>query len=264
MLRRSILFLVSLLLLGACSYPSFEVPAKEYRSRVKTLGVLPLLVDAESDIHHPQRDQVVALLERDSEGVSRRLAEMLRAQKSYFDVRQLQASPRTLFAELVSGSRASGEGSALRLDYGFRGDAAARLTQENGVDALLVLVLHGVVRSERRWDRAALAVTYLDTPTNLVTVSAYVIDATGQPLWKLSGERAGTFLDLQYPDFDEAYYNRSDQVPMRYLRLEGLERALAVKPEQTLPNETLTAPYWGLFRRIAADLDPGRPGLFRP
>jgi len=263
MIRGAVLFLGALLLLGACSYPSFEVPAKEYRSRVKTLGVLPLLVDAESDIHHPQRDQVVALLERHNDGVAGRLVEMLRAEKSYFDVRLLQEPPRSVFSELVSGSRVSGEGSALRLDYSFRGDTATRLTQAHGVDALLVLVLHGVVRTERRWDRAALAVTYLDTPANLVTVSAYVIDASGQPLWKLSAERAGTFLDLQYPDFDEAYYNRGDQVPMRYLRLEGLERALEVKPEQALPNETLAGPYWGLFRRIAADLDPGHPGLFR-
>jgi len=255
--------LIVLLFLGACSYPSFNLPEKEYREKVRTLGVLPLLVDARSDIHHPQPEKVVELLEQFNQTANNRLVQMLRKQEGYFDVRLVNEESRRLFDELVSGSQVSGKGNRLRLDYNFREDTAARLMDAHRVDGLLVVVQHGVVRTERRWDRAALSVTYLDAPMNLVTVSAYVLDAQGNKLWQLSAERAGTFLDLQYPDFDEAYYNRSENVAMKYLRLEGLSKALAAKSEQTLPSETLSEPYWSLFRRIVADLDPGRPGLFR-
>ncbi|PLX98018.1 MAG: hypothetical protein C0624_14885 [Desulfuromonas sp.] len=263
MIARWWLVPIVLLLVSGCSYPSFNVPAKEYRSKVRTLGVLPLLVDADSDIHHHQGAQVISLLESHNRAADMPLVEMLRNQKGYFDVRLLREDTRELFGQLVSGSQVSGQGAELRLDYDFRVDTAARLIDAHQVDALLVVVLHGIVRTERRWDRAALAVTYLDAPLNLVTVSAYVVDAQGGKLWQLSAERAGTFLDLQYPKFDEAYYNRSDQVATEYLRLEGLENALEVKSEQALPSETLAEPYWSLFRRIVADLDPGRPGLFR-
>jgi len=260
---RWFLLVLVLLWVSGCSYPSFNMPAKEYRSTVRTLGVLPLLVDADSDIHHPQGDKVVALLESYNGSATERLVEMLRAQKGYFDVRWVRESPRELFGNLVDGSRVSGQGEQVRLAYDFNVGTAARLIEAHKVDALLVLVMHGVVRTERRWDRAALAVTYLDAPINLVTVSAYVIDTEGTKLWELSAKRAGVFLDLQYTNFDESYYNRSEQVAMEYLRIEGLANALEVKSEQALPSETLSEPYWNLFRRIVADLDPGRPGLFR-
>jgi len=256
--------LVALLLCaGGCSQPAFNVPAKEYQSRVQTLGVLPLLVDAGSDIHHPRPEQVVELLRRDNASVTPRLVEMLRAQKSYFDVRLMSEAPQNVFDDLVAGSSVSGSGGTLRLGYSFRGDTAEQLARAHGVDAMLVVILHGVVRTERRWDRAALSVTYLDAPVNLVTVSAYVVAPSGQVLWQLAPERAGVFLDLQYADFDEAYYNKSEQVALKYLRIEGLDKALSEHSEQALPEETLGKPYWFLFRRIVADLDPGRPGLFR-
>lgn len=263
MLGRLLILLVVVLGLSACSYPSFNVPAKEYRSKVQTLGVLPLLVDAGSDIHHSKRDRVIELLNRKNQEAVQRLVEMLRAQKGYFDVRLLSGDPRFLYDELVAGSNVSGEGAQLHFDYAFHGDAAARLMEASQVDGLLVLVMHGVVRSERRWDRAALSVTYLDTPLNVVTVAGYVLDPSGNPMWTFSNKRAGAFLDLQYPDFDEAHYNRSEHVAMKYLRLEGVERALEVKSEQALPSETLSEPYWSLFRKVVADLDPERQGLFR-
>ena len=50
---------------------------------------------------------------------------------------------------------------------------------------------------------------------------------------------------------------------MKYLRIEGLDKTLAERSEKALPDETLGKPYWSLLRRIVADLDPGRPGLFR-
>lgn len=262
MLRHSVLLLV-LVFAGACSQPSFHIPAKEYRGRVQTLGVLPLLVDTGSDIHHPRSEQVMELLRRENEAATPRLVEMLRSQKGYFDVRLMGEAPQGVFDELIGSSTVAGVGDTLHLEYGFRSDTASQLASAHGVDAMLVVVLHGVVRTERRWDRAALSVTYLDTPVNLVTVSACVVDPAGQVLWQLPAEKAGVLLDLQYPDFDEAYYNRSDQVPMKYLRIEGLDKTLAERSEKALPDETLGKPYWSLLRRIVADLDPGRPGLFR-
>lgn len=81
---RRLLWVVMLFLLLVslgCANGVYNVPKEQYRSMVKTLGVLPLMVDSGSEIHHPETRQVIDLLSRLNRGKEDSLVELLRQKR---------------------------------------------------------------------------------------------------------------------------------------------------------------------------------------
>lgn len=253
-MRRALLFFLCFLLV-ACGHGRFKIPKEAYRQRVKTLGVLPLLLDEGSAVRHPEREELLALLRRHNAGKSERLVALLREGKGYFDIRSISGDPRSLFDSLVSGGTAVGQADRRYRSYRFRSEAVAELAAREVVDALLIVVMYGVERHERRWDRVP--TTYLEADYNSIVVTAAVVSPTGELLWEFPGMSDGPFLPLQYPDFDEAYYNRSDAVRIRYISLAGLERVLTEKERGLLARSDFPRRYRELFGEIVSALDPG-------
>lgn len=254
-MRRLALFLLPLLLFG-CGGGAYKMPREEYRERVKTLGVLPLMVDEESTIRYPQRQELVDLLRRHSSGREEKLAETVRESKSYFDVRVVPGDPRELFRRLVKGSSLRGQGDALYRRYQFDGAAAAEIASENRVDALLVVVLNGVERVEKRRDRGT-SLAYLEAPYNSIQTTSAVVLPSGELAWEHGGEPGEVFLPLQYPDFDEAHHNNTDAVKIKFVTLTGLERALTEPAKGMMVRVQYPGIYLVLFEKIASALDPG-------
>jgi hypothetical protein len=250
--------LFPILLIAGCA-GFFKVPQTEYRQKVQTLGVLPLLVDGNSVITHPDREAVMELLRRHSLNTHLRLIDILKEQKGYFDVRPVEGNPRELFRSLVISDALRGTGADIYRHYGFNSRIASELTEENVVDALLVIILHGEVRPAKRWDRRHLA--YLEAPYNEILTTAAVVMPSGEVVWEYPGVTDGAFLFLQYPDFDEAFYNRSDEVRIRYISLAGLDRTLGEADRSLLGRRTLPGRYRELFESLAAAL---KPGLLNP
>ncbi len=254
---RALFLLVLTLSLTACGAGSFKVNKEEYRQRVRTLGVVPLLVDANSHIEHPRSQEVVELLRRTSSGQSQHLVDMLKKEKGYFDVRSVSGGSGALFGSLIQGrSLQEGERGPYH-HYSFNVRTVAELTRRNTADALLIVVLNGAVRSEKRWDRTRLS--YLEAPFNSILATAAVVLPTGEILWEYQG--GGAFLNLQYPAFDEAYYNQSDEVPTRFISLAGLERHLESSGRKWMQETALPQPYLELFDQLATEL---KPGLLNP
>jgi len=241
--------------LAGCSSSLFKVPKDEYRQTVRTLGVLPLLVDGGSTITHPEREAVLALLRRSSAGREVRLLEMVRDSKNYFDVRPVAGDPQQLFADLVKTAGVCGSGESLARCYEFAPSGVAALAQRNVVDALLIVVLHGVERPEKRWDRRHL--NYLEASYNDIEATAAVVLPSGAVAWEYPGVGGDGFLPLQYPDFDEAYYNLTDAVRVKYITLGGLERALAEQGQGLFGKSVFPRRYEDLLAAIAAALQPG-------
>ncbi len=254
-MRRLVWFLLPLLLLG-CAGGAYKMPKEEYRERVRTLGVLPLMVDAGSTINHPERQQVIDLLRRQSAGKEDELIAMLRAQKGYFDVRGCKGDPQQLFARLVKGSSLRGKGASMYRRYQFDSAAAAELASSNVVDGLLVVILNGVERTETRRDRGPL-LAYLEAPYNSILVTAAVVLPSGEIAWESPSGPGENFLNLQYPAFDEAFYDKTDEVKIKYISLGGLERTLAEPDNALFGSKKLPRPYGGLFEKIAGALHPG-------
>lgn len=245
--------LFTILLMAGCA-GSFKVPEAEYRQRVQTLGVLPLLVDGNSAITHPDREAVVELLRRHSLDRHPRLIDILKEQKGYFDVRPVEGNPRELFRSLVKSDALRGTGADIRRRYDFNSRVASDLAEQNVVDALLVIVLHGEVRPAKRWDRRRLA--YLEAPYNEILATAAVVMSSGEVVWEYPVAADGAFLYLQYPDFDEAFYNKSDEVRIKYISLAGLDRTLGESDRSLFGRRVFPVKYRELFESVAAALKP--------
>jgi len=260
-MNRLVAVFIGTLLLVGCSSGFFKIPKEEYRQTVRTLGVLPLLVDADSTITHPEREVVVDILRRTSSGREGRLSELIRENKAYFDVRSVAGDPRQLYAEVVKGSSLRGEGESLYRHYDFADASVASLAQRNVVDALLIVILNGVERQDKRWDRRHLS--YLQADFNDIVATAAVVLPSGEIIWEYPGTSDEEFLALQYPDFDEAFYNTTDQVRVKYITSAGLERTLEEQESGMFGKSEFSRRYLRLFTVIAAELKPGLQNPFK-
>lgn len=249
-MRWLVFLLLPVLLLG-CGGGAYKISKEEYRDRVRTLGVLPLMVDEGSTIRYPERQELITLLRRHNTGKEEKLAETLRGGRNYFDVRTIPGDPQELFSRLVKGSVLRGDGDALYRRYLFDGAAASRLASENMVDGLLVVIANGVERVEKRRDRGT-SLSYLEAPYNSVLMTAAVVLPSGEIAWEYAGDPGAPFLPLQYPDFEEAHFNNTDEVKIKFISLAGLERALTEPAKGLMVRDSFPASYLALFERIAS------------
>jgi hypothetical protein len=257
MYRWFALFLV--LLLTACSGGNFLMPKKEYREQVKTLGVVPLLVDVES-FNHPQSRDLAALLLQQNVGKEERLVELLRKRDRYFDVRPVAGDASSLYRQLVSGSSIQGSGSKLYRQYTYNPAGVARVAGDTVVDALLIVVLSGLERVESRRDRTLF--NYLDATYRTVQARAAVVTRDGRVVWEYPGDGSQPFLNLQYPDFDEAFYNKTDEVRVKDITLPGLERTLREETSSLFSSGNYPKPYADLLDKLSSALEPVLGGLW--
>jgi hypothetical protein len=258
---RLLAMVLCVLLLAGCSSRHFKVPKEDYRQAVRTLGVLPLLLDADSTITHPEREAVVSLLRRTSAGREDFLIEALLEKKAYFDVREVSGDARQLYSDVVKGSSLRGEGESLYRHYDFNATSVATLAQRNAVDALLIVILNGVERPAKRWDRRHLS--YLQASFNDIVATAAVVLPSGEIIWEYSGAGEDGLLPLQYPDFSEAYYNRTEEVKIKFITASGLERTLEEQERGLLGRKAYSRSYQKLFGSIASALQPGLLNPFK-
>lgn len=260
MARWTVLLLLLLLPLAGCGSGAYNIPPEEYQRQVQTLGVLPLMLDEGSVILHPQREEVVRLVRRANIGKEERLIERLREQKLHFDVRPIEGDPKRFFRRLGTTGTLEGEGAERRRVYAFDPGAVKELARQQVVDALLVVIEYGVVRQERRWDR--LRLNYLEADFNSLLSSAAIVLPTGVIAWEYRTPPNEVFLPLEYPDFDEAYYNLTEEVQTKFISLPGLERRLAQQERGLLDRRAFHTVYRELFDRMLAALKPKKlPGL---
>lgn len=254
---RLVSVLVVVVLLLGCSSGVYKVSKEEYRSQVKTLGVLPIIVDDQSPIKHGQRDAIIAMLRRTAVGKSESSIEKLRQKKGYFDVRYVGANPRQIWRQLIVGPLPPVGETGLPGGYRFSPQGAKQLIGQKVVDALLLVVLAGVEHEEKRRSRNKLET--LTTIYSDIMVTAAVIDAQGRVLWEMTGEEAYQLLSLQYPDFDEAYFNKSDTVVLKEITVEGLEKTLTVEQKEDQPPQMAPA-YRSLIDQLVDGLSPNLLG----
>jgi len=216
------LTLILFLLMAGCSQGIYNVPTSEYQKQLKTLGVLPVIVDSRSVIEHPDAAEIFELLRRSVEGRSEEIVESLRSKKGYFDVRQIQVPARVLADNLLikSGVDELGQPRGYHLNQRL----LAELCKDAFVDGVLLLTLQGAIHNDKRWSRKTLET--LTTDYNDIMATASVVTADGQVLWEMNGAAATVILSLQYPDFDEAFFNKESAVKLKRIGLPGLEKTL--------------------------------------
>lgn len=246
------LTLIALICAGCAGY--YKVSPQEYQGRVKTLGVVPLLVDGNSTVLYPQREELLELLRKRSAGREARLIEMLRHSRKYFDVRPISVDPTELAGRLLKSSALVSRGKFTYRQYRFDAAAVADLAKRNVVDALLIVVLNGVDQTGRRWDR--IPKQYLEAQYNNIYCTATVVTPNGETLWEYPGDGDG-FLQLQYPDFDESHYNKTVETKVHFITLEGLDRALTEPESSLFGQEDYPRLYRSYFEQLVGAMRPG-------
>lgn len=240
------------LLLSACGSGVYQIPKDEYQSKVQVLGVLPLLVDRTTNIDYPQREGLFDLLERSATGKQASLVAELKDKKGYFDVRSISIDSGLIGMSLLGGGRGH-DAMGLPTGYAFDTATVAEMARKNVLDALLIVVLSGDRVTETRRSRTKLE--SLHTQFEDVMVTAAVVDRNGQLLWQMTGPEAFQLLLLQYPDFDEAYYNKTDFVRVKDISLAGIEQSLAGEVDRK-GNVKQPKVYGALFNAIATGISP--------
>ena len=241
-----------LLLLVGCGSGKFQLPKQEYQAKVQVLGVLPLLIDRTAPLNYPYREGMYDLLERANTGKQEELVASLIRKKGYFDVRALPGGD-LLAMSLFDGPQPVDQQGRPKA-FIFNSETVAALAQRNVVDALLVVVFSGAQVEETRRSRTLLE--SLKTRYSDLLATAAVVDRDGQILWQMTGADSYQALQLQYADFDEAYYNRSKQVRLKNIELAAIERVITGEPDSQ-GKLFLSKMYVELFDRISSGISPG-------
>lgn len=243
---------VVVLLLAGCGWGSYQVPKQDYQEKVQVLGVLPLLIDTAAPFDYPQKQTLFDLLRRSVDGRHELLVEQLREKKGYFDVRSLEGDSELLALSLLAGEKPA-DLAGRPQGYRYNQQSVAELARQNVVDALLIVVFSGDQIEETRRSRNLLE--SLKTTYNDIMATAAVVDRNGQVLWEMVGRDAVRAVLLQYADFDEAHYNKTDLVLVKNIGLAGVEKTLAETDSEG--KQKLPTTYKKLFSRIASSISPG-------
>ena len=260
-MRRTVILLMVTVFLVGCGGQSFKISKAEYGQKVRTLGVLPLLVDDGSDIMHPEKTRLLSLIKETNRDKTGYLIAQLKEQKNYFDVRPVPGDPDMLFNGLVRGWDFQASKKGLERNYEFNAGFLTTLSEKNLVDGYLVIILHGIMLPQKRWDRTHL--NFLESEYNFVVENAYVILPSGQVVWEHRGSAGDPFLTLQYPDFDEAHYNKTNKVKIKFVSIQGIETTLTEASGLVQKDEKYSEPYKILFGRIMQELKVGLFSSFK-
>lgn len=251
MAKKMVWGLLFLFLVG-CSSGTYNIPKQEYQSQVQVLGVVPVLVDSSRPLDFPDTEALYDMLKQSAQNKHYHLTEQLRQKKGYFDVRPLDIDPQLMTMSLLSNG-ANYDEAGRPIGYDLDQATVAELTRQNVVDALLVVVFSGARIEENRRSRTKLE--SLRTRYSTIVATAFVVDREGTVLWEMVGDKAYTAVTLQYPDFDEAYYNRSDVVRVKNITLSGAQRAIA--GDAPLDAAMPSPMYAELFSGIVSAISPG-------
>jgi hypothetical protein len=245
-----------------CAHNYYNIPHDQYAQRVKVLGVAPIFVDAGSDIRYPEKDALVALLKDYNRINEKKLVDMIKKGGSHFDVRLLGGDPDQLFASLFSRREKRNDAGVVYNKYFYKPEALRDYVKSNSVDAVMLVVVSGISRSEKIYSNNLL--NYLDTNYNSMIMTAQILDADGSILWEYpnfnqGGAAFAPLLELQYPDFSEAEANATDKVEVKFKTLAGIRRILQKQEKDLLRrNMQVSESYYSVFDDMVSLLDPGK------
>ena len=239
------IFLKLALLVGAtctmfgCAHNYYNIPQETLEKKVKTIGVAPIFVDAESDIRHPEKGAILSLLRTYNAKNEKELIARLRGTGIFYAVRQIEGDPTRLFSTLVSNSERRDDAGIIYNKYFYKKDELKQLLSNNGLDAVMFLTVSGLTRQGKVFSSNFLS--YLETDFNYLIMTAQLIDGDGNTIWEYPNFRRSAlsyplFFPLQYPDFDEAAANLSEKVDVKFKTVAGVTAAFSKTEPSTVAN----------------------------
>lgn len=241
---RQLLLLISLLalpLLGGCAHNYYNLPQEVVANKVRVVGMVPMIVDAESDIRFPQREELLNLLVSMNRSFERDLLRLVKNTNSFYAVTMLDLDPKAAFSELLFRRERRDDAAVQYNKYFWKEEALGALIRKNSLDAVMVVVVSGVTRPDKISSSNLLDT--LETDYNFLIMTAQIVDAKGAIIWEYPNFRQRSIsytplLNLQYPDFDEAKANMSAKPQVKFKTIGGIRRALEKRRLDLLRRET--------------------------
>lgn len=241
---RRLLLLISLLalpLLGGCAHNYYNLPQEVVANKVRVVGMVPIIVDSESDIRFPQREELINLLVNMNRSYERDLLRLVKNTNSFYAVTMLDLDPKATFSELLFRRERRDDAAVQYNKYFWKEEPLGALIRKNSLDALMLVVVSGVSRPDKISSSNLL--DSLETDYNFLVMTAQLVDATGTIIWEYPNFRQRSIsytplLNLQYPDFDEAKANMSAKPQVKFKTLEGIRRAFEKRRLDLLRRET--------------------------
>lgn len=236
--RLALLIMAASTLFG-CAHNYYNIPQETLEKKVRTIGVAPIFTDAESDIRHPDKQAIVAIVRNYNLKNEKELIARLRGTGIFYAVRPVEADPTRLFGTLVWNRERRDDAGIIYNKYFFKKDELKQLLTDNGLDAILLVTVSGLTKPDKVSSSNFLA--YLETNYNFLSMTAVMMDREGNTIWEYPNFRR-TYLSypmllaLQYPDFDEAAANLTEKVDVKFKTVPGVNAAFAKTESSSVPN----------------------------
>jgi len=237
---KNILFLVTILVMTGCAQNYYNIPRETYEKKVRVLGVAPIMLDGDSDIRHPEKGEVLKIVRDANRRNEKELVDILKNNGEYFAVRFLDDEADQLFATVVSRRERRDDAGVVYNKYFYKADEIRKYIQRHNVDAVMLVTVSGITMLEKIYSNTKLA--YLEENYNNLIMTAQILDADGAVLWEYPNFRQrfltySTLFAFQYPDFEEARANLTDQVKLKFKSVPGIGRAFT-KSENSSVNSS--------------------------
>lgn len=247
-------FFVSLLFVAGtmlgCAQNHFNIPVENFAEKVKVMGVAPILIDADSDITYPQKDQLITLIADFNRKYEPLLVRKLQNTGNFYAVAPLTDEPRQLFSTLMARREKRDDASVQYNKYFWKNDEISAYIKKNRLDAVMIVVVSGLTKSSKIYSSNLL--TSLETNFNFLTITAQILGADGTILWEYPNFRGQLLayyplVNLQYPDFSESEANLSRTTEVRFKSIDGIRRTLEQKKSDVFFRETQDPEIYGRF-----------------
>ena len=229
-LIKNILLVVLALFVSGCAQNYYNVPRETYEKKVRVLGVAPMMLDADSDIRHPEKGDILTIIREANRKNEKELVDILKNNGEYFSVRFIDDEAGQLFTRVVSRRERRDDAGVVYNKFFYKPDEIKQYIERNNVDAVMLVTVSGITMLEKIYSNTKLA--YLEENYNNLIMTAQIVDADGTVLWEYPNFRQrvltySTLFAFQYPDFEEARANLTDQVKLKFKSVPGIGRAFA-------------------------------------
>lgn len=238
---RKLLLLLSFILISGCSQNHYNIPVQNLSDQIRVLGVAPIMIDAGSDIDHPEKNQLISTLAELNRNNEHIFVRKLKTTGNFYTVALLDGEPEKVFSSMLFRREKRDDASIQYNKYFWKNEELREYIRKNNLDAVMLIVVSGI----RKTDKIS-SITLLSSLTaeyNYLIMTAQILDANGTILWEYPNFRRriltySPLINLQYPDFSEAEANRASKANVKFKNIEGIRRSLQEKSKDLLMRET--------------------------
>lgn len=237
---RKLLLLLPVILCFGCSQNHYNIPVQSLADQVRVLGVAPIMIDAGSDIDHPEKNQLIATVAENNRNNEQLFVRKLKTTGNFYAVALLDGEPEKMFSSMLFRRERRDDASIQYNKYFWRNEELREYIRKNNLDAVMLIVISGI----RKTDKIS-SLTLLSSLTaeyNYLIMTAQILDVNGTVLWEYPNFRRriltySPLINLQYPDFSEAEANRYAKANVKFKNIEGIRRGLQDKAKDLLMRE---------------------------